>query len=49
MTFTAVVRIHRYRSAVQTRDGADSVERLERMIDAQAKHIREMDKVSLEP
>ena len=34
---------------LQTRDGADSVERLERMIDAQAKHIREMDKGSLEP
>ena len=34
---------------LQTRDGAESAERLERMIDAQAKHIREMDKVSLEP
>ena len=34
---------------LQARDGADVVERLERRIDAQAKHIREMDKVSLEP
>jgi hypothetical protein len=39
------VFIHRYRSAAQTRDeGAESVERLERMIEAQAKQIREMDK-----
>jgi hypothetical protein len=45
VTFAAVVRFHRYRSAAQTRDeGAESGERLERIIEAQAKQIREMDK-----
>ena len=47
-TFAAVVLTYsfiRYRSAAQARDeGAESVERLERMIEAQAKQIGEMDK-----